>query len=49
MGCLFVSGYSTDVIAHHGVLDKEMNFMQKSFTQNELAAKVRQMLNGTKS
>lgn len=41
---LFMSGYTADVIAHHGVLDKEMNFIPKPFTTKSLAAKVRQVL-----
>lgn len=44
---LFMSGYSGDVIAHHGVLDEGVNFIQKPFSKHALAAKVRQVLNGT--
>ncbi len=42
--CLFMSGYSADVIAHHGVLDEGVHFIQKPFTMDELAAKVREAL-----
>ncbi len=42
--CLFISGYAADVIAHRGVLDKGVHFMQKPFTRQELAAKVREAL-----
>ncbi len=38
---LFMSGYTADVIAHHGVLDKGVHFIQKPFTMRELAQKVR--------
>jgi PAS domain S-box-containing protein len=42
--CLFMSGYTADVIAHHGVLDKGLYFIQKPFSMKELAAKVREAL-----
>ena len=42
--CLFMSGYTADVIAHHGVLEKGVKFIQKPFSMQELAAKVREAL-----
>jgi two-component system cell cycle sensor histidine kinase/response regulator CckA len=42
--CLFTSGYTADVIAHHGVLDKGVYFIQKPFSRKSLAAKVREVL-----
>ncbi|MCG6533249.1 MAG: PocR ligand-binding domain-containing protein [Syntrophales bacterium LBB04] len=42
--CLFMSGYTADVIAHHGVLDEGVYFIQKPFSIKELAAKVREAL-----
>jgi len=42
--CLFMSGYTANVIAHHGVLDEGVHFMQKPFSSRELAAKVREVL-----
>jgi len=42
--CLFMSGYPADVIAPHGVLDEGMHFMQKPFSSQDLAAKVREAL-----
>jgi len=42
--CLFVSGYTSDVIAHHNVLDDGIQFLQKPFSINELAAKVHQVI-----
>jgi DNA-binding response OmpR family regulator len=41
---LFMSGYTADVIAAHGVLDQGVNFIQKPFTFSDLAAKIRQVL-----
>jgi two-component system cell cycle sensor histidine kinase/response regulator CckA len=43
---LFMSGYTGDVIAHHGVLDEGLNFLQKPFSIQDLAAKVREVLDG---
>ncbi len=42
--CLFMSGYTADVIAKHGVLDEGVNFIQKPFLIKDLAAKVRQVI-----
>ncbi len=41
---LFMSGYTANVIAHHGVLDEGVHFIQKPFSLNELALKVRETL-----
>jgi signal transduction histidine kinase/ABC-type amino acid transport substrate-binding protein/CheY-like chemotaxis protein len=41
---LFMSGYTADVIAHHGVLDEGVHFIQKPFTMADLAKKVRESL-----
>jgi FixJ family two-component response regulator len=42
--CLFMSGYTADIIAHHGVLDEGVKFLQKPFSLNTLTAKVREAL-----
>lgn len=42
--CLFMSGYTSDIIAHHGVLDEGVHFIQKPFSSAALATKVRQAL-----
>ncbi|MBU1566137.1 MAG: PAS domain S-box protein [Proteobacteria bacterium] len=41
---LFMSGYTANVIAHHGVLDEGVHFIQKPFTMKDLAAKIREAL-----
>ncbi|MBP2676807.1 MAG: hypothetical protein H6Q84_3647, partial [Deltaproteobacteria bacterium] len=41
---LFMSGYTADVIAHQGVLEEGVNFIQKPFSMKELANKVREVL-----
>jgi PAS domain S-box-containing protein len=41
---LFMSGYTANVIAHRGVLDEGVHFLQKPFSRNDLAAKVREAL-----
>ncbi len=43
---LFMSGYTADVIAHRGVLDAGVNFIQKPFSMMDLAVKVRDALKG---
>jgi len=42
---LFMSGYTADIIAHHGILDERAHFLQKPFSTNDLAIKVREALN----
>jgi PAS domain S-box-containing protein len=42
--CIFVSGYTANVIAHHGVLDEGVHFLQKPFTVGTLTEKVRRVL-----
>jgi len=39
---LFMSGYPADAIAHHGVLEKGVHFLQKPFSLKDLARKVRE-------
>ena len=41
---LFMSGYTDDIIAHHGALDEGVEFIQKPFSSQELAAKVHDVL-----
>jgi len=41
---LFMSGYTANVVAHHGVLDEDVHFISKPFSLPDLAAKVREVL-----
>lgn len=43
---LFMSGYTANVIAHHGVLDEGVHFIAKPFSSADLAAKVEEALRG---
>ena len=44
---LFISGYTADVVAEHGVLEKETFFLQKPFTPKGLLRKVHAVLSET--
>ena len=44
MKVLYMSGYTDNAIIHHGVLEKGMNYIQKPFTLDGLARKVREVL-----
>lgn len=41
---LFMSGYTSNVILHRGILEKDVHFLQKPFTMDALAGKVRSVL-----
>jgi len=45
---LFMSGYTADVIAHQGVLEEGVEFIQKPFSLAEMTRKVREVLDGDK-
>ncbi|MBJ6727589.1 PAS domain S-box protein [Geomesophilobacter sediminis] len=48
MKCLFMSGYTADVMADRGNIDKNMIFLQKPFNIDSLSVKVREALIGRK-
>lgn len=41
---LYMSGYTANVIVHKGILENGLHFMQKPFSQFDIAAKVRETL-----
>jgi len=43
---LFMSGYTEEVIRHHGISRKNSTFLQKPFAPSELIRKVRKLLDG---
>ena len=42
--CLFVSGYTSNVIGHQGVLDEGVHFIQKPFSMRDLSEVLQQVL-----
>jgi CheY-like chemotaxis protein len=42
--CMFMSGYTADVIARDGLIDEGIHFIQKPFSRKELAVRVRNAL-----
>jgi len=42
--CLFMSGYTADIITKQGVIDEKVCFIQKPFSKTELAVKIREVL-----
>ena len=41
---IYMSGYTNDAIVQHGVLDPGLNFVQKPFSPDTIARKVREVL-----
>jgi hypothetical protein len=47
--CLLMSGYTADVIVHHGVLEEGAHFVEKPFSPQRLLERVRQVLGASKT
>lgn len=43
---LFMSGYTADVIAHQGLLESDINFIQKPFSINQMSQSLAEILGG---
>ena len=43
---VLMSGYAADATTHHGIVDPARCFIQKPFTREALAAKIREALKG---
>jgi hypothetical protein len=42
-----MSGYADSIIAHQGVLEADIPFLEKPFTSQTLVCKVREVLDGS--
>ena len=45
---LFTTGYTRNAIVHHGRLDANVHLLPKPYTQQQLARKLRELLDGAK-
>jgi len=46
MKTLYVSGYTDDAIAHHGVLEEDVALLEKPYSRGSLLRAVRRALDG---
>ena len=45
---IFTTGYTRNAVVHYGIVDPGVNFVSKPFTIDQLGAKVRNVLSGSK-
>jgi signal transduction histidine kinase/ActR/RegA family two-component response regulator len=45
---IFTTGFTRNAVVHNGVLDHDVHFLAKPFTLDQLAAKLREVLDGAK-
>ncbi len=43
---LFMSGYTANTVTHRGIVDADLCFIQKPFTREALASRIREALQG---
>jgi FixJ family two-component response regulator len=46
MRTLYMSGYTDDALGRHGMLDEEISLIEKPFTPEALARKLREVIEG---
>ena len=44
MKCIFMSGYTADIMASHGLLNHDIHFIAKPFSADDLAVRIREVL-----
>ncbi len=44
---LYMSGHSEQIVGHHGIVELSENYISKPFTREQLATKVRGLLDGS--
>jgi hypothetical protein len=42
-----MSGYTSDILSNHGVMNKDLQFLPKPFSRGALARKIRETLGTT--
>ena len=47
--CLFMSGYTADIIANRGILDEDVHLLTKPFTRIDISHKIRELLDASPS
>lgn len=48
MKCLFMSGYTKDIVSQYGIMDEEINFLEKPFSMKNFIRKIREILDSNR-